>query len=120
MNKILYYIMCAVLLLAGCTEETDALLPQSTGKVTVSMTADTQYANESAPMATTRATTISRYVMEVYTDEGCTIPAPVFADNGNHKEQTSADFVLTLDKNQSYHWSCFGQMPATESIPSPT
>lgn len=103
MNKILYYIMCAVLLLAGCTEETDTLLPQSTGKVTVSMTADTQYANESAPMATTRATTISRYVMEVYTDEGCTIPAPVFADNGNHKEQTSADFVLTLDKNQSYH-----------------
>lgn len=103
MNKILYYIMCAVLLLAGCTEETDALLPQSTGKVTVSMTADTQYANESAPMATTRATTISRYVMEVYTDEGCTIPAPVFEDNGNHKEQTSADFVLTLDKKQSYH-----------------
>lgn len=24
MNKILYYIMCAVLLLAGCTEETDS------------------------------------------------------------------------------------------------
>lgn len=103
MNKILYYIMCAILLLAGCTEETDTLLPQSTGKVTVSMTADTQYVNESAPMATTRATTISRYVMEVYTDESCTIPAPVFEDNGNHKEQTSADFVLTLNKNQSYH-----------------
>lgn len=103
MNKILYYMICAVLLLASCTEEMDMQLSQGTEKVIVSVAADTQYTNVSTPMATTRSTTMSRYIMEVYADADYSIPAKVLQNGVYRRVQTTSEFVLALNKDADYY-----------------
>lgn len=103
MNKILYYMICAVLLLASCTEEMDIQLSQGTEKVIVSVAADTQYTNVSTPMATTRSTTMSRYIMEVYADADYSIPAKVLQNGVYRRVQTTSEFVLALNKDVNYY-----------------
>lgn len=103
MNKILYYMICAVLLLASCTEEMDMQLSQGTEKVIVSVAADTQYTNVSTPMATTRSTAMSRYIMEVYADADYSIPAKVLQNGVYRRVQTTSEFVLALNKDADYY-----------------
>lgn len=116
MKKIFYIIiLCTIAIATGCTQEMD--MPSgSAEQVMLTLTTDVQYANEAQPMdnktnssSQTRATTIARYIMEVYTDEACTVPANVFGAT-NRKEQASAEFMLTLHKDQTYHCLLWADM----------
>lgn len=104
MKRILYIIMCVTALLTGCTDEIDTI-QGGMSEVTLTLATDAQYANNTEPMAKTRAAvTMNRYVMEIYTDEACTEQANLF-DNGttHHKQQTTADFSLKLDRSKTYY-----------------
>lgn len=116
MKRILYLIVCMTALLTGCTDEMDTM-QGGISEVTLTLATDAQYANDTEPMAKTRAAvTMNRYVMEIYTDEACTEQANVF-DNGttHRKQQTTADFSLTLDRSKTYYclfWADEGTSPA--------
>lgn len=108
MKKILFAIMCMGVILTGCTQEIDTP-SESMEQVTLTLVADMQYDNEAMlvnavtnKISQIRVATIDRYAIEVYTDEACTAPANIFGTT-NHKEQTSADFKLTLDKTKTYY-----------------
>ena len=104
MKRILYIIMCVTALLTGCTEEIDTMR-EGMSEVTLTLATDSQYANETEPMAKTRsAITMNRYVMEIYTDEACTEKANLFNNGTTHrKQQTTPDFSLTLDRSKTYY-----------------
>lgn len=116
MKKILYIMtLCTIAIATGCTQEMD-IPSESANQVTLTLATDVQYANEVQPVnnatnstSQTRATTIGRYVIAVYTDEACTAPANVFGTT-NRKEQANAEFMLSLHKDRTYHCLLWADM----------
>ena len=93
---------------AACTNEQEPVQKEMAQPVTLSLSAETNYVDEPQPMSSgntaNRAAspvTLSRYVVEVYADEACQTPARVFGST-NHKEQSTPDFHLTLDRTKKY------------------
>ena len=93
---------------AACTNEQEFIREEASQQVTVSLSAETNYVDEQQPISSMNAVNrtastaiLSRYVVEVYADEACQTPVYVFGST-NHKEQSTPDFQLTLDRTKKY------------------
>lgn len=90
-----------VLLLCSCTKDDNLSINSEGQKFTISLMPQAQYLNGEGSLSKSTTVTLDRYIMEVYSDNACTVPVNVFG-NTNHKEQTTADFTMMLDASKGY------------------
>lgn len=103
MKKQIFLSMLTVAaLFCSCSKQDDPSQPADTAPRQLTFTLSADDADASTRAMTT--VTLTRYVMEVYTDVSCTQQANVFDNETSYrKEQTTPTFIITLHNRNRYY-----------------